>query len=224
MTSVSSRYAKQLSLLLLPAVLLMWFQQYLRTPVDDCLNPGALFETQNIEGTEAEREFWEKHDGLRIQWSEGLIRVDAPETDPLRFRIVRSHNGKPLFRRPTDFLRDEFKVTGGELQHVSVAGSELPIHKLYGHDDRDIWFGSYLFVSDSRPIEDPYLRQLLTVVRQLVSGGHPLTLITVTGNVRGDRYEAVDRQATAWIGRAWQYYDSVCSPAGASGRRYADGP
>ena len=93
-----------------------------------------------------------------------------------------------------------------------------------GHDDRQIWFAAYLFIYGSEPVESPYLMQLRTVVSQLFRGGRPLTLIAVTGNVRGDRFGVADRAATDWIARAWEHYEAVCSPDGEGGRRYAEAP
>jgi len=196
--------------ILLPAVVVMLFQQYGRSRVDDCADPSALIALDLALGTTGTREFFEKHDGTRIQWTEGLIPVDSPYIDPLRFRILRSHNPKPLYRTPTSFVREKITEDWSELARVQADGVELPVHKIYGHDEEDVLFSAYLFIYDSRPVENPYTTQLRDVVGQLVSGGHPLTLVAISGNVRGDRFQIADRAATDWLARFWKHYQAAC--------------
>jgi len=210
MNSVSTRCAPALIAILLPAVVVMLVQQTLRSPVDDCADPSALIALDAALGTTNTKESFDKHDEIRIQWTEGSIPVDAPHIDPLRFRIVRSYNPKPLYRAPENFLPERIDKDWGELVRVEADGIELPVHKVYGHDDADVLLGSYLFIYDSHPVEDPYATQLRDVVGQLISGGHPLTLVAISGNARGDRFAIADRAALDWLERFWKHYQAVC--------------
>jgi hypothetical protein len=212
MIPVSTRYAIPLSLILLPPLLISTFHLNFRSRVDDCALPGALYDTGRISGSQADPESLDRHSTDIIQWSEGLVPVDSPEVAPLEFRIIRSHNPKPLYGYPKSYLREKIVVEWGEVQRVSSGDDELPIHVLYGHTDYEITLGAYLFVYDSRPVENPYLTQLTGVFSHLLGGGHPLTLFTISGSARGPLFELTDETAKAWLVSAWEYYDSICSP------------
>ena len=211
MIPVSTRYATPLSLLLLPPLLITSFHLNFRSPVDDCALPGALYDTGRISGTVPDPELLDRHSASLIQWSEGLVPVDSPDVEPLQFRIVRSHNPKALYRLPQNHLRQKIILDRAEVERVSSGSDELPIHLRYGHTDDEITLGAYLFVYDSRPVENPYLEQLTGVASHLLRGGHPLTLFTISGSVRGPQFELADETAKAWLLRAWEYYDSICS-------------
>jgi hypothetical protein len=209
MIPISTRYTTLLIGLLLPVVVLL--QSYWVVPVDDCVLPWALSDANRIAGSQGSVQVEENVRGAILQWTEGEVPTEAEHVGPLKFRILRSSNPKQLYRAPANFLVEKIQNSRTELQRVVAGDVELPVHVVYGNTDVEIQMGFYLFVLDGRPVETPFLAELLGAPGQLIRGRVPLTLFSISGAAAAPFFVATDEQAKQWLVSAFEYYGEVCS-------------
>jgi len=207
MTPLSPRYATALCVLLGLAIVPVTLHSYLGLRTDECEHASALTSGSGQAPPK------NRVSGDALQYREGFIRSDglAPT---LRYVIVRSYDARRLYYRPEySFAIDT--PTDHTIEWIDVDGEKVPTHIPQYADSFTTQMKpviAYLLVYDGKPLENPYLAQLMAAPRQMLTGRLPMTLFLAYANVMGDEQEAALGAAREWLASSWQLYRAACMP------------
>jgi len=211
MTPVSTRHSGLLIGILLVGVAVSVSHLRFGSQIDDCANPQQLYALDRIEGSLPRLEHWNLHDEQRIQVSEGMVPVPVEGADALTFRVRRNRDPKRLYRAPLRATPEIGYVTDFGVDWLPSESGPVPIHTAYGHTDKAVQLSLYLFIYDGRPVENMFREQMLSAPRHVLTGGPPLTLVTISGSSLLNDFEQVDAFAKQWLVSAWEFYEEVCT-------------
>ncbi|MFI5314623.1 MAG: exosortase/archaeosortase family protein [Myxococcota bacterium] len=210
---LSDRFALPLAALCTVALVPVGLHSYLHVRRDDCANPQALVPPMPAGGVSAEREAEIRRSFDVYQWREGRLPPsgDAPE---LRFAVVRSYDPKDLYYRGTRRLWPDVEPGGDTLEWLESDGEKLPIVRSHlGSEDHHSQAGALiesLLVYEGQPVENGWLAQLRAAPRQAFSGGRPMTLFAIRGDVPAAQLAAAEKRASQWLLNSWRTYRAIC--------------
>lgn len=226
MIRASTRFLPHIVALILAATVPTWLHWTSSFNVDDCADPDALlgglrdarkFERIMAKWPQGRLRFLERA-SLDGRWAAGRLPVGDGEA--LDFAIVRSYDAKRVYHLPDGGMHWErgksMRADRQTVETIEAEDMELPVHR--AHYDiveaqkGNRWVVAYLLVYGSRPVDNPYLEQLLSSPLQLVRGRTPMWLFFVSGQVDPDMEEAAERAAKDWIRDAWMRYEAACHP------------
>ena len=209
MTTLSTRYAVPLLVLLALALAPVAHHALVDRTLDDCADPAALLDTTAIEGSTPSHQ----HDTGRwslIQWTQGDVDTRGLKIPAMRYHVVRSFEPARLALGPTETLVTPINFSPARLRWVEADGERLPVHSVYVHS----WSGSrvatYLFAYGDRAVENPFGAGLGNAISQLWSGTQPLTLFVIDGAASPKRVVLAEQRQVDWLVAAWQRYREVC--------------
>jgi hypothetical protein len=233
LTRISSRYALVILLLLLvvtPFALLNTFDLYWvdDCPASDLLAPDPT-DWRSLSPDEAATAARFSHDSpaegrvhflsyssTKGRWAEG--RIPLPETSAsLDFVLMRSYYPRRLYLRPVHFLAG----TNADRTYVEWipddSGRRIPIQRGDFPVGQRQELAAWLLVFAGKPVENPYLAQLLEAPRQLFFGRSPMTMFFVSGTVPARRVAEAEDLARRWLLESWGRYQQACERGSGSG-------
>jgi hypothetical protein len=136
----------------------------------------------------------------------------ADSVPPLRFSIIRTFGPAGIIAKPSESIIRNMEIGRKELNWFERGDSRVPIHWVSESQRNGIRFASYLFIYDLEPTASPRTSVLASAFPRLFTGGRPLTLFAIGGEVRRKDEESAREAAEAWLLSAWDQYRSACRP------------
>ncbi len=211
--ALSGRFARSLGLLLVLGSIPVLVHSYLDTLVDPCAAPEVLLARFALDPPSAKRTDFLRSSMSADAFAEGSLPGASGEST-LRYLVLRSWDPKRLYHQPEQRLLKGLEISESELDWIEVDGAPIPIRSievqtnLVRHAEP---VAAYLLVYDGEAVENPYVAQIGSAVRQLVGGRLPMTLYFVYGSERRDGERATAKRARAWLADAWRKHREVCS-------------
>jgi hypothetical protein len=210
---VSTRYVPHILVLMLIAGIPTLLHSLGRFDVEDCANPAVLLAPPDpgpaalppaVEGERFDRSWGEGN------WTAGALPRGGPAA-PLTYVIARSFDPKAIYHWPESRVISEVRPIERRLEDVEGDGARIPLHRAYYEPDgvrRRVV--AYLLVYHSRPVANPYLAQILSAPRQVVTGRRPMWMFFVHGQAAPSRMVETERVAREWLAGAWERYREAC--------------
>ena len=177
---------------------------------DDCAHPELLHPLTFPNVSD-----FEKPDAPLHPMTLANIHGTVTGTDsvpPLRFAIERTFGPAGISAKPSQRVVNEMEISRKELTWFERGDSRVPIHWVSESQRNGIRFASYLFIYDLEPVASPRNSVLASAFQRLFTGGRPLTLFAIGGEVRRKDEESARKAAEAWLLSAWDQYRSACRP------------
>jgi hypothetical protein len=132
----------------------------------------------------------------------------------LSYVIAHSFDPKAVYHWPESRVVWEVRPIERRLESVEADGMSIPVHRAYY--ERDLSrprhpLVAYLLVYESRPVRNPYLAQILSAPRQVVTGRRPMWLFIVYGRVPDAQLPETEARAHEWLAESWQRYRAACT-------------
>jgi hypothetical protein len=212
MTTLSTRHTGPLLALLLSACLAVWIHAHGGFRSDDCADPAALLEPGWIEGLELSEAPYGKAWPWLLHDAGGSVGTEASGILQVGFRVLRSFELQRLYEAPVLLLpaASDFVGVQPTLEWIGSDGGDLPVHSVFFQESGLARIGAYMFVYESRPVANPSLALLSSLLRRVVTGRRPLTLFTVSVTFSRAHRAAAEALADECLTSAWEYYRSVC--------------
>jgi hypothetical protein len=177
---------------------------------DDCAHPELLHPLtfSNVSDLEEPKA---PANPMTITSVRGTVTA-AGSVPPLRFAIERKFEPAGISRKPSESVVHEMEISRKELTWFERGDSRVPIHWVSESQRNGIRFASYLFIYDLEPTASPRTSVLASAFPRLFTGGRPLTLFAIGGEVRRKDEESAREAAEAWLLSAWDQYRSACRP------------
>lgn len=216
MIELSTRYVPHIVALVVIATIPTLLHSLGRFDVDDCAAPELLLAPPARDRapflTTGERRRFDSFWGAG-NWSAGTLPA-AASGGRLSYLIARSFDPKAVYHWPEARV---ISVRPGKrgLEEVESQGVRLPVHRAYYEPDgrsADVALAAYLLIYDSRPVVNPYLAQILSGPRQVVTGRHPMWLFIVYGTVGEPERRDAEQRAHEWLASAWESHRAACAP------------
>ena len=209
-TPIATRFALPLALACALAVVPVAMHSSESMRSDDCANPGALVPVAAQVDPERARHMEQQYKAS--QWREGVLpAVDgAPE---LHWALVRSYEPRLLYYRGSRRLWLDVEPGADTLEWIESDDGKLPIVRSRLSGERPDYPQAViasLIVYEGEPVAEGWRAQLAAAPRQILTGGRPMTLFTVRGEVHGGNPEAAEKRAYAFLIDSWRSYRALC--------------
>jgi hypothetical protein len=214
---VSTRYVPHIVALLLVAAIPTLLHSLGRFDVDDCAVPGRLLAPPDPDHapllSAVERQRFDRSWGAG-NWSAGTLPRED-HAGRLSYVIARSFDPKAVYHWPESRAVWEVRPVERRVEEIESEGVRIPVHRAYyepeGVPPRGFVVVAYLLVYHSRPVANPYLEQILSAPRQVVTGRRPMWLFLVHGRVGVPQRREAEARATEWLASAWESYRAACT-------------
>lgn len=209
-TTVSTRFSLALAILCALALLPVAVHANARLRSDDCENAAALVPSEG--SVDAARAAFMQAQFKAVQWREGVLPASG-DTPELRFAVIRSYEPRLLYYRGTRRLWQEVAAGGDTFEWLESDDGRLPIVRSHLQGERAEFPHAViasLLVYEGEPVEKGWRAQLRAAPRQVLTGGRPMTLFTVRGEVRPDNQAATEQRAHEFLLDSWRIYRAVC--------------
>jgi hypothetical protein len=213
---LSTRYVPHILVLVVIAAIPTLLHSLGRFDVEDCASPTALLPPPAPDraplGSAVERQRFDRSWG-EGNWSTGTL--PGGPVGGLSYVIARSFDPKAVYHWPESRVVSEVRPFERGLEEVESQGVRIPVHRAYyepeGVPPRGFVVVAYLLVYHSRPVANPYLEQILSAPRQVVTGRRPMWLFLVHGRVGVPQRREAEARATEWLASAWESYRAACT-------------
>ena len=209
MIPLSKRYLPHVSLALLLTLFPVVLHSYVELNRDDCVPAQEILalcdKNIDVEVT-----------GRRLKNLFGEVEscgghLPGPSDSPsLDYWVLRSYDPKALYHLPeTGFVRGA-APSRRTTEELSSHYGPVPVHRAYYNDsDGDIYV-AYVLIYNSEPIANPYLAQILSFPKQLLTGTSPMNLLFVTGRGPRGTLAQMEEQGALWLLDSLGRYRSLC--------------
>jgi hypothetical protein len=214
---VSTRFVPHIAVLVLVAAIPTLLHSTGRFDVEDCAAPAVLLAPPDADLapllSAAERQRFDRAWGAG-NWSAGTLpRVDHAAR--LSYVVARSFDPKAVYHWPESRAVWEVRPVERRVEEIESEGVRIPVHRAYY--ERDLTrpghsiLVAYLLVYQSRPVGNPYLAQILSAPRQVVTGRRPMWLFLVYGRVPNAQLAETEASVREWLAATWQRHRAVCT-------------
>ncbi|MDJ0787140.1 MAG: hypothetical protein QNK05_10070 [Myxococcota bacterium] len=145
-------------------------------------------------------------------WAEGSQLM--PGGTRVNWLIVRSYDPKRIYHRPARNLVEGGQIGALEIERVEAGELTIPIRWLryetgVSQVQRRVAAG-HVLVYGGRPIENPYMAQLLSAPMQLFLGRMPMTLYLAYARVESAEVERAGADVRDFLKQAVARYPEAC--------------
>ena len=210
MSPLSSRFAWAILSVVLIAGIAVAVHTLRLADRDDCAHPELLHPLTFSNVSDFEKPNAPPN-SMTLASIRGTVAA-ADSVPPLRFAIERTFGPAGISAKPSQRVVDQMEISRKELTWFERGDSRVPIHWVSESQRNGIRFASYLFIYDLEPTASPRSSVLASAFTRLFTGGRPLTLFAIGGEVRRKDEESAREAAEAWLLSAWDQYRSACRP------------
>lgn len=212
MSAVSTRYVPHIFVLVVVAAIPTLLHSLGRFDVSDCAAPERLLGAPEPSVTAVDRRRFDAAWGAG-NWSAGEVPGEAG-AGPLHYVIARSFDPKTVYHWPEARVVWDARPEHHGVEEVEVDGMRIPVHRpLYEPESggpREWPLVEYVLVYHARPVENPYLAQVLSGPRQVVAGRRPMWLFLVYGRFDAAARSAAEERGREWLASAWERHRAAC--------------
>ncbi len=144
-----------------------------------------------------------------VQWHAGVL-ADRDDSPSLDCWILRSYDPKKLYHLPEIGLLHGAAASRRAVDEVPWKDGTVPIHRVYYPDNDGDIYAAYLLIYNSQPVANPYLAQILSFPRQLLTGSAPMNLLFVSGKGPRGTLAVMEKKGNRWLVESLSYYRSLC--------------
>lgn len=212
MRRISSRFGGYLIALAILVSIPVYLHSGGRSYQDDCANPEGLRGGFDHQTRHPVVEKSERLSRALIQWTEGLLDLDAESGMQLEFAIARSHIPSMLYASWPKLAPHVIEPEIMRVRTLDVDGDSVPVRVLLGTENEPSKIAVYLLVYRHRATVAPFTDQLASALPELFSTLPPMTLFFVSGTVPYTQLGEAEERAVEWLENAWRQYRTACLP------------
>ena len=207
--ALSNRYLRWIAAALLVALIPVIPHSYLKLKSNDCVSvqelcalcPGRM-ESESV-GRRLAGQFGE------VEWCAGTLPAEG-NFPTLDCWILRSYDPKKLYHLPEIGLMRGAAPGRRLTQFLTWENRKVPLHRaFYPAGDGDVYV-AYMLIYNSKPVDNPYITQILSFPKQLVTGVEPMNLFFVSGRGPRGSLAGMEERGNQWLIEALRFYHSLC--------------
>ncbi len=144
-----------------------------------------------------------------VQWCAGTLSGSG-DSPSLNCWIVRSYDAKKLYHLPEIGLVRGAAPSRRATEEIPWENGSVPVHRVYYHESDGDVYVAYILIYNSKPIGNPYIAQILSFPKQLVTGVAPMNLLFVSGRGPRGSLAGMQERGNRWLLESLRYYRSRC--------------